>query len=126
MNREPSRTEREISWNAQNRDAGYTRICRFYENGMFQAGNAQLLPVNTAVIQGSLEGSNVDLSAEMTRTMEIQRAFQSCSKALTIIDQMNQKTVSEIGKTQGKKRSAQFTRACTLHTEKRADGRKER
>ena len=71
---------------------------QFYENGMFQAGNAQLLPVNTAVIQGSLEGSNVDLSAEMTRTMEIQRAFQSCSKALTIIDQMNQKTVSEIGK----------------------------
>ena len=71
---------------------------QFYEKGMFGAGEAQLAPSASPVIQGSLEGSNVDLSAEMTRTMEIQRAFQSCSKALTIIDQMNQKTASEIGK----------------------------
>lgn len=71
---------------------------QFYEKGMFGAGEAQLAPAASPVIQGSLEGSNVDLSAEMTRTMEIQRAFQSCSKALTIIDQMNQKTASEIGK----------------------------
>ena len=34
----------------------------------------------------------------MTRAMEVERAFQSCGKALTIIDQMNQKTANEIGK----------------------------
>lgn len=48
--------------------------------------------------QGMLEQSNVNLQKEMTSAMEIQRAFQSCGKALSIIDQMNQKTASEIGK----------------------------
>ena len=50
------------------------------------------------VYQGKLEQSGVNLNNEMTRAMEVQRAFQSCGKALTIIDQMNQKTANEIGK----------------------------
>ena len=69
-----------------------------YDNGMFGAGTAQLTESYPEIYQGRLEQSNVNLNDEMTRTMEIQRAFQSCSRALTIIDQMNQKTVSEIGK----------------------------
>ena len=47
---------------------------------------------------GALDQSGVNLNNEMTRAMEVQRAFQSCGKALTIIDQMNQKTANEIGK----------------------------
>lgn len=69
-----------------------------YDNGMYGAGTAQLTESYPEVYQGKLEQSNVNLNDEMARTMEIQRAFQSCSRALTIIDQMNQKTVSEIGK----------------------------
>ena len=46
--------------------------------------------------QGKLEASGVNLNNEMTRAMEVQRAFQSCGKALTIIDQMNQKTANDI------------------------------
>lgn len=69
-----------------------------YDNGMLGAGTAQLTESYPEVYQGKLEQSNVNLSDEMSRTMEIQRAFQSCSRALTIIDQMNQKAAAEIGK----------------------------
>ncbi|MPM83644.1 hypothetical protein SDC9_130713 [bioreactor metagenome] len=50
------------------------------------------------VIQGSLELSNVNIISEMTSMIEASRAFQSCSQAVKIIDQMNQKTVNEIGR----------------------------
>ena len=71
----------------------------FYDNGTYGVEDgAQLNRVYPDVYQGNLERSDVDLNAEMTRAMECQRAFQSCGKALTIIDQMNQKTSSEIGK----------------------------
>lgn len=46
------------------------------------------------VKQRVLESSNIDWNAEMSLMMEIQRTFQSCSKALQIMDQANQKTVS--------------------------------
>lgn len=67
-------------------------------NGVYNPGEAALNRVNPSVEQFMLEGSNVDLTGEMSRVMEVQRAFQTCSRALTIIDQMNQKTASEIGK----------------------------
>ncbi len=71
----------------------------FYDNGTYGAGNGVLLEqVYPEVYQGQLEESGVDLNSEMTRAMEMERAFQSCSRALTIIDQMNQKSASEIGK----------------------------
>lgn len=68
------------------------------ENGLYAGGQTQMVRVYPDTVQGFTEVSNVDLNDEMTHMMEIQRAFQSCSKALTIIDQMNQKTASEIGK----------------------------
>lgn len=40
------------------------------------------------VIQGSLEGSNTDLSKEMTQLTEAQRAYQLLSRGLSISDQM--------------------------------------
>ena len=58
----------------------------------------ELTQVYPTVYQGKLEQSGVNLNNEMTRAMEVQRAFQSCGKDLTIIDQMNQKTANEIGK----------------------------
>ena len=71
----------------------------FYDNGTYGAGaGVELSQVYPTVYQGKLEQSGVNLNNEMTRAMEVQRAFQSCGKALTIIDQMNQKTATEIGK----------------------------
>ena len=71
----------------------------FYDNGTYCAENGvALTQVYPEVFQGKLEESGVNLNSEMTRAMEVQRAFQSCSRALTIIDQMNQKSASEIGK----------------------------
>lgn len=71
----------------------------FYDNGTYGAGGGvTLIQVYPTVYQGKLEQSGVNLNNEMTRAMEVQRAFQSCGKALTIIDQMNQKTANEIGK----------------------------
>ena len=47
------------------------------------------LPANNAVVrQGILEGSNVNLAAEMTRLIRTQRAFQLASRALTTADEM--------------------------------------
>ena len=59
---------------------------------------AQVNQVYPETQQGMLEESNVNLQKEMTSAMEVQRAFQSCGKALSIIDQMNQKTANDIGK----------------------------
>ena len=71
----------------------------FYDNGTYGAGDGvELTQVYPTVYRGKLEQSAVNLNNEMTRAMEVQRAFQSCGKALTIIDQMNQKTANEIGK----------------------------
>ena len=41
-----------------------------------------------SVVQGSLEGSNVDLAKEMVQLNEAQRAYQFMSKGLSIADQM--------------------------------------
>lgn len=49
-----------------------------------------------AVFQYMTERSNVDMNREMTMVIETQRNFQSCNNALKIIDEMNQKTASQI------------------------------
>lgn len=67
-------------------------------NGMYTVTDGQTNRVYPRIQQGVLEKSNVNVSKEMTDAMDVQRAFQSCGKALSIIDQMNQKTASEIGK----------------------------
>ena len=72
---------------------------RVGENGIiYDSEDGELAQVYPEVYQGKLEESGVNLNSEMTRAMEVQRAFQSCSRALTIVDQMNQKSASEIGK----------------------------
>ena len=48
----------------------------------------RLVPENTVVRQGALEGSNVNLADEITRMMRTQRAFQLASRALTTADDM--------------------------------------
>lgn len=45
------------------------------------------------IIQGSLEGSNVDLTEEMTSLIEAQRAYQANARTITTADQILQELV---------------------------------
>ena len=67
-------------------------------NGLYyvtdQANNTVIY--DAAVYQGQLEQPNIDVNRELSLVMEAQRAFQSCSQALKIVDAMNQKSSSEI------------------------------
>lgn len=69
-----------------------------YRNGIFgvpQGTNLQPQET-TQFMQGYLEYSNVDQNREMTMLMEAQSSFVSCSTALQIIDQINQKAAQQI------------------------------
>lgn len=75
-------------------DAVMTKLA----NGMFQsvAGTAGTSPADFTLEQSSLELSNGDMQTEMTNLIAAQRGFQSCSSALQIVDNMNQKAASEL------------------------------
>jgi flagellar basal-body rod protein FlgG len=93
----------EISLNGQN--AGQlliivpqaTDVLEKQANGLFvrPAGNGQF---QGRILQGTLERANVDMVEEMSAMMSSSRAFQSCGQVLRILDQVNQKTVNEIGR----------------------------
>lgn len=57
-----------------------------------ESGSASLAPAGAAgpgaLVSGSLEGSNVDVSAELTRMVLTQRAFQSNSRLIRAADEM--------------------------------------
>lgn len=64
------------------------------DNGMFRIENGGGRDAqNYEIAQKHIEYSNVDMNREMTYLIQSQRAFQSCSSALQIIDSMNQKAV---------------------------------
>jgi flagellar basal-body rod protein FlgG len=52
------------------------------------SGPARAAGAGTAVLQGRLEGSNVDMSDAMVDMMNAQRAFQLASRAIAMQDQM--------------------------------------
>lgn len=65
-------------------------------SGLFTS--TEVLPASTSyqLIQSSLEKSNVDLNVELTNLVAAQRAFQSCSSALSTIDSINRKAAQQI------------------------------
>lgn len=72
-----------------------------HENGTYtlKEGNAEDNLAQAAsfkVRQNHLEKANIDVNNEVARLMEAQRAFQSCSQVIKTIDQINQKTVTQI------------------------------
>lgn len=71
-----------------------------YSNGLYVAPSNQGTETVTKpnLLQKAFEQSNIDLNREYTLVMETQRNFQSCSTILKGLDQINQKTVTEIGK----------------------------
>jgi len=61
------------------------------------SGQAQT-SVNTVVVQGALEGSNVDTAAELTRLLAVSNAYSINQRVLGMIDQSLEKTVNEVGR----------------------------
>lgn len=62
-------------------------------------GGEEATLLETPVIKGkNLEGSNVDVSREMTSSMETQRVLQSVAQALKMYDQTLQSATTQIGK----------------------------
>lgn len=70
------------------------------ENGLFytedMAANVVVDAADIEVVQSWLEINNVNINQEYSLVMEAQRAFQSCSTALQIIDKIDQKAASQI------------------------------
>lgn len=67
-------------------------------NSLFRlAGDAEGREAeNSTLVQNWLERSNLDINREYTMMMEAQRAFQSCSTALQILDKVNQQAAAQI------------------------------
>lgn len=70
------------------------RTLEKYANGCYLAGGEDELQQVEApnLAQFVLEGSNVDYNNEVALMIQTQRAFQSCAKALTMMDEINQRT----------------------------------
>lgn len=72
---------------------------RIAGNGLYVTDDMQAnqtVSEQTKIRQGWLESSNIDVNREYAMVMGAQRAFQACSSALQIIDQIDQKSASEI------------------------------
>lgn len=65
-----------------------------YTNGMYMTDGELVQLEMPNVAQGVLEGSNVDPNSEIALMIQTQRSFQSCAKALTMIDEINQKSAN--------------------------------
>jgi len=70
-------------------------------NNLFRIkdGGSQEQPVERPNIQqGYLEGANVNVVAEMTEMIDLQRAYQSQQKAIQTTDDIDQQSTSRVGK----------------------------
>lgn len=69
-----------------------------FTNGLYTApeNNEQLNVDEYQTVQNNLEMANFDVNREYTLMMEAQRAFQSCSSALKMMDGISQKAATQI------------------------------
>jgi len=66
------------------------------ESGMFTSDGAAPISAEYQLVQSSLEKSNVNLNVELTNLVAAQRAFQSCSSALSAIDTIDRRAAQMI------------------------------
>ncbi len=66
------------------------------DSGLFMQSSAAPAAANYQLLQNSLEKSNVNMNVELTSLVAAQRAFQSCSSALSTVDTLNRKAVQQI------------------------------
>ena len=86
---------------------GQMRVVAFEDNQALQKlsetlyqGENPAAPDRTRVVQGALEQSNVDGIFEVTRLIEITRAYESISKFLKDADELRQQAISTLGRFQ--------------------------
>jgi flagellar basal-body rod protein FlgG len=75
---------------------------------LIKTANAQFVPANpqdapqaatgSGVMQGHLEGSNVETVTEMVQMIENTRFYEACSKVLKAFDDISAKAVNELGR----------------------------
>lgn len=68
------------------------------ENNMYQATQAPAADTTTKVLQGRLEGSNVDVSGELANMLSASRAYDTNQRVLRMIDSTLDKTVNDVGR----------------------------
>lgn len=69
------------------------------ERGTYQSlTNNNIIDSDAAVMQGFIEKSNVNIIEEMTKMMKISRLFETNQKTIQIIDSINARAASEIGR----------------------------
>jgi len=76
--------------------ADLTTLVKVGENKYTSSNGAAEL-FNGSIKQGYLEGSNVDMVAEMSVLMEYSRSYQSCGQMIKMMDKIMEKTVNSIG-----------------------------
>lgn len=75
------------------------QLLRKLGNNLFEAdAQAQQIPFSGRILQGYLEGSNVNSVQEMVNMISVLRAYEANQKAFTIQDESLQKAVNEIAR----------------------------
>jgi flagellar basal-body rod protein FlgF len=90
-------------------DRGKIRVVRFNDPqllskeglGLFSAGTQQPQAVTpaTTIVQGALEKSNVSPVLEMSRMIEVTRAYTSLTNLMTSTDQLRRTAINKLGDT---------------------------
>lgn len=70
------------------------------DNGAFTAPQGAVNAQGYTIYQGILERSNVDMNQEMTNFISAQRAFQTCSSAFKMVDELDQQAATKIASIQ--------------------------
>ncbi|NOX21360.1 MAG: flagellar hook-basal body complex protein [Nitrospirae bacterium] len=74
------------------------RLLRIGDSLYIPQGQQEPIESVAQVIQGSLEGSNVNIISEMTRMIEATREFETFQKTIRAIDEASSKAINEIGR----------------------------
>lgn len=69
-------------------------------NGLYKTDAAPLEPEKTTVIQGKLEGSNVQAVVEMTRMIDVSREYQAVQNMMNSENERLRSAISKLSKTQ--------------------------
>ncbi len=90
---------------AGNQEAGMLRIVTFANQDSLEkegesllSGGAEQPSENFSMVQGGLEQSNVNTIEEMASMIEVLRGYESYQKAIQTIDEINLRSVTEIGR----------------------------
>ncbi len=85
---------------------GTIRVVTAPADGLLRAGGSSFVvvdagalePATPEVVQGSLEGSNVNTTQALTAMVSVARAYESAQRIFTMQNQILARTVSEVGR----------------------------